>query len=279
MEVVLDRCGIFVDARYLIAEGAKEFVSPAAKRGDVAVDYPALVRQLVKHANEACGLPLLRVYWYDGAVDRVPTNEQLAISALPDVKLRLGGLTKTGQKGVDALVYRDLTTLARERAIVTAFLLAGDEDLREGVAMAQELGVHVSLWGAGGVANQSRTLAAEVDRCERLDPYLTDLFAPAPGSRLALARQPAPMPGTPGPEPAAVQATAAEFARTWTARATFEEVGELLAGRPRVPASLDAELLRTVQARHGDLRDRDDLRHAARAAFWKAVEDHGRSMS
>ena len=39
----MDRCGIFVDAGYLIAEGAKSYVASAAKRGDVEVIYPTLV--------------------------------------------------------------------------------------------------------------------------------------------------------------------------------------------------------------------------------------------
>ena len=67
---------------------------------------------------------------------------------MPNVKLRLGRINaKNQQKGVDALIYRDLTTLARERAICDAFLLAGDEDLREGVKAAQDMGVRVTLIG------------------------------------------------------------------------------------------------------------------------------------
>lgn len=183
----MDRCGIFVDAGYLIAEGVKSYVSPAARRGDVEVVYQTLVERLCDRARKDCGLPVLRVYWYDGAVDGVPTTDQQAISALPDVKLRLGRLSGGRQKGVDSLMYRDLSVLARERAIVTAYLLAGDEDLRQGVSSAQELGIHVTLWGIGTV-NQARTLMAEADRCERLDD-LGELFVPAAGSQLALAQQ------------------------------------------------------------------------------------------
>ncbi len=54
------------------------------------------------------------------------------------------------------------------------------------------------------------------------------------------------------------------------AAATPEDIGDLLAIRPRIPTALDAELLRAVQAQQGDLRDRDKLRHAMRDAFWKA---------
>lgn len=152
-------CGIFVDAGYLIAEGAKACVVPSAKRGDVAVDYERLVARLCERATKACGLPVLRVYWYDGAIDGVPTTDQHSIGALPDVKLRLGRLSGGRQKGVDALVYRDLSVLARERAVVTAFLVAGDEDLREGVASAQEQGVHVTLWGVGSAPGSQLALS------------------------------------------------------------------------------------------------------------------------
>jgi NYN domain len=266
----VDRCAIFVDAGYLITEGAKSHVRAGARRGDVAIDYPALVERLAERARTACGLPLLRVYWYDGAVGGVPTTDQLAISALPDVKLRLGRISGGRQKGVDGLVYRDLSVLARERAVVTAFLLAGDEDLREGVVAAQETGVHVTLWGIGPPGNQARTLLAEVDRTERLDD-VGPLFAPAPGSQLALSQQEAVSPEAGSPNESAVQATTRTFAQSWQQRATPEEVGELLAVHPHIPTALDAELLRAVQAQHGNLRDRQNLREAARAAFWATI--------
>jgi predicted metalloendopeptidase len=61
------------------------------------------------------------------------------------------------------------------------------------------------------------------------------------------------------PAEEAVRATARSFAETWRERATPEEAGELLAARPHIPAALDAELLRAVQAEHGNLRERDEL--------------------
>ena len=91
--------------------------------------------------------PVLRSYWYDGACDAIPTLAQLSVAELANVKLRLGRLSGGKQKGVDALIYRDLMTLARERAIATAFLLAGDEDLREGVVAAGDMGVRVVVLG------------------------------------------------------------------------------------------------------------------------------------
>lgn len=40
------------------------------------------------------------MYWYDGAVDAVPTADQQMIAALPKIKLRLGRITGGRQKGV-----------------------------------------------------------------------------------------------------------------------------------------------------------------------------------
>jgi len=59
-------------------------------------------------------------------------------------------------------------TLARERAISAAFLLSGDEDLREGMIAAQEMGVSVCVLGvptaASGYHNQADSLIREADQ-------------------------------------------------------------------------------------------------------------------
>ena len=161
----MDRCAVFVDAGYLYAEGGKlSGIGPS--RRDVRLDALRANEFLVGLATTACRLPVLRTYWYDGARDRIPTAEHQAISDLPNVKLRLGRLNQRHQqKGVDALIYHDLMTLARERAVSAAYLLSGDEDLREGVRAAQEIGVRVTLVGIrtpSGARNQSRGLASAV---------------------------------------------------------------------------------------------------------------------
>jgi hypothetical protein len=79
-----------------------------------------------------------------------------------------------------------------------------------------------------------------------------------------MAQQPT-APATAPIDEAQVDTTAAAFAANWASRATSEELGELLASHLTIPAALDAELLRAVQARHGDLRSRGDLRRATRA--------------
>ncbi len=135
------------------------------RRDRLACDYGNLIADLRVLAEQTSGLRLLRCYWYDAARDALPSLDQLEIGELESVKLRLGRLSGGKQKGVDSLLVRDLMTLARERAVATAILLAGDEDLREGVVAAQDMGVRVVLIGIepAGRPNQAGTLAREAD--------------------------------------------------------------------------------------------------------------------
>ena len=112
-------------------------------------------------------------------------------AALPNVKLRLGRINVQGQqKGVDALIYRDLMTLSHERAIADAFLLSGDEDLREGVRTAQDQGVRVTVIGIATreeSCNQSRELMYEADEVvtltrDDIGPFFTPVTRPAPAA-------------------------------------------------------------------------------------------------
>jgi hypothetical protein len=208
---------------------------------------------------------VLRTYWYDGAHEGLPTADHLSISRLDGVKLRLGRLSAGRQKGVDALIIRDLMTLARERAVATAYLLGGDEDLRAGVEAAQDMGVRVSVIGIESVGerNQADTLIREADEHvvlgkDFLARFLTPVVTP-PKTAIA--------PGT--DVPALVVQRAAAFAREWIAEATDDEIARLLGQRPVIPKGLDAQLLQHVQAVAGALDDREPLRRSARETFWQ----------
>jgi hypothetical protein len=121
----MDRCSIFIDAGYLFAAGG-ELCCGTRGRRSLQLDSASFNRWLAARAAEKCGLQPLRTYWYDGARNGIATRSQQEIAALPNVKLRLGRLSaKNEQKGVDALIYRDLMTLARERAIAEAWVLFG----------------------------------------------------------------------------------------------------------------------------------------------------------
>jgi hypothetical protein len=214
-------------------------------------------------------MPVLRIYWYDGAPDALPSADHLEIGHLRDVKLRLGRLSGGKQKGVDSLIIRDLMTLARERAIATAYLLSGDEDVREGVVAAQDMGVRVVLLGIPPT-NQRRNQAATLMREADAHVVLTENF----WTRF-FQRSPEPSEETATPAVAdpleAVKLIGTNLGQRWAAGAKPEERFELLGRAPWLPRPLDTQLLREAQAQVGDLSQRDELRNAARAAFWEAL--------
>lgn len=263
----MDRYALFVDAGYLYAEGGKLCCGTPSRLGftlDVA-DFNLMLRRL---ASEHCGLNPLRTYWYDGAREGIRTTVHQEIAALPNVKLRLGGINQQGQqKGVDALVYRDLMTLAHAHAISDAFILAGDEDVREGVRTAQDQGVRVTVIGIDSpfeAANQSRELMFEADEIitltrETIDPFFTAITQPAPAE-----------PQTAGS--VSVSDVGASFAGQWLRDAAESEFQELLAQRPRIPRSLDIELLRHTEHVLGiSLAEDDAAKRSLRRAFWDTV--------
>ncbi len=257
----------------------------SVSRKEIGCDYDRLVVALQELAEEVSGLPILRSYWYDGGRDGQPDLAQILIGELPSVKLRLGRLTKYGQKGVDSLLVVDLMTLARERAIASAVLVAGDEDIREGVAVAQELGVRFHLIGVSTtnpyMFNQSPPLVSEVDANIVKDkafwqPFFSARpragstfnhrffarFGEIPEERL-----------TDQDEIASLAASAGKgFAQTWAEEATECEVRLLLERRFRIPAPLDQFLnnrtskvmLRRVEGKWP--RDR------IRKGFWAGLE-------
>lgn len=225
-----------------------------------------LVPSLVEYVEQDCSLPVLRTYWYDGAPDGIPADDHLDIARLPGVKLRLGRLIAGRQKGVDSLIVRDLMTLARERAVSTAYLLGGDEDLRVGVEAAQDMGVRVSVIGIENPRrqNQADTLIREADEHLLLSAsYLRPFF------QRAASPPPTPVVESHADLQGLVKGRAADFAREWVAKATDDEAARLLGQRPVIPKALDAELLRHVQSAAGQLDKRDDLRNLMRAAFWQ----------
>lgn len=166
----MDRCAVFVDAGYLLG-AAGSLIGGEPDRRNLQVDYESLVEGLIAEAQKQTGLPVLRLLWYDGALNAQPTLEHRNLRVLPDVKVRLGELVRRGgrlqQKGVDSYLQRDLTQMARNRAVADVVLIGGDEDLRRALEEAQEYGVRVHLWGVEAAEpdyNQSQNLIAEADR-------------------------------------------------------------------------------------------------------------------
>ncbi|MFJ2177944.1 NYN domain-containing protein [Streptomyces sp. NPDC087851] len=171
----VDRCVVLVDAGYLLGAAASLLAGEPA-RSRITVDHSALIQGLRERAEADTEQPLLRIYWFDGAPDRVPQPEHRRLRVMPRVTVRLGALTRSdgrwAQKGVDAAMHAELTELARNRACSDVVLVTGDGDLLPGLMSAKEHGVAVHLWAvqaADGDYNQSEDLVAEADERRVLD--------------------------------------------------------------------------------------------------------------
>ena len=138
------RNAIFVDAGYVFGQGGVSLSGATIPRPQLQLNEAEIVNQL-KSIAVAGGMPLLRIYWYDGARTGM-TLEQSTLADMPDVKVRLGSINSAGQqKGVDSLLVTDLIDLARNQAIADAYIVTGDGDMRIAVQIAQSFGVRVHL--------------------------------------------------------------------------------------------------------------------------------------
>ncbi|MBQ0985957.1 NYN domain-containing protein [Streptomyces sp. F63] len=171
----MERCVVLVDAGYLLGAAASLLAGEPA-RSRISVDHAALIQALRERAEADTERQLLRIYWFDGAPDRVPQPEHRRLRVMPRVTVRLGALTRSdgrwAQKGVDAAMHAELTELARNRACSDIVLVTGDGDLLPGLMSAKEHGVAVHLWAvqaADGDYNQSEDLVAEADERRVLD--------------------------------------------------------------------------------------------------------------
>ncbi len=160
----MDRCALFVDANYALSDGALA-VHGTRNRDSVSWDYPGLLKLLSGLARDRTGVPLLRCYWYDCAPGGERTADHDAIADQPAVKLRLSKVRPSRKEGVEAEIRRDLTALARNRAVSDVVIVSGEEDLGAAVAEVQDLGIRAVLLhvAADGDAAVSRVLRQECD--------------------------------------------------------------------------------------------------------------------
>jgi uncharacterized LabA/DUF88 family protein len=173
-------CAIYVDVGYLISAAATR-VTGTSLRGGVDIDYPVLIDNLIREVEQDSDLPLLRVNWYDSGGGRNGTADhvQWEIGLLPQVKLRLGRLSTSGeQKGVDLRIGLDLVGHARNNAVDQIYLVSGDDDLTEAVEEAQAMGVQVILLAVPGADGEphgvARNLQRESDRLVVVSAALVD---------------------------------------------------------------------------------------------------------
>jgi uncharacterized LabA/DUF88 family protein len=160
----VDRCALFVDAGYVLADGAMA-VHGTRRRESVSWDYPGLLQQLAGLAMERSRLPLLRCYWYDSTVEGRRSPDHDALADLPGVKLRLAKMRPGRRESVEGEIHRDLTTLARNKAVSDAMVVSAEEDLAQVIADVQDLGMRVTLLhiAADGNSEIPRALRQECD--------------------------------------------------------------------------------------------------------------------
>ena len=78
---------------------------------------------------------------------------------------------------MDSLIVTDLIDLARNKAITDALVVAGDEDLRIGVQIAQTFGVQIHLLGIKPArGSQSLDLIQESDTHHEWDESVVSRF-------------------------------------------------------------------------------------------------------
>ncbi|MFF9282117.1 NYN domain-containing protein [Streptomyces griseosporeus] len=269
----MDRCIVLVDAGYLLGAAAS-LLAGEPSRSRITVDHTALIQGLRERAESDTQQPLLRIYWFDGAPDRVPQPEHRRLRVMPRVTVRLGALTRSdgrwAQKGVDAAMHAELTELARNRACSDIVLVTGDGDLLPGMMAAKEHGVAVHLWAvqaADGDYNQSEDLVAEADERRVLDrAWITKavraketsaacppppvprpeiaaiLSAPLPESALAPSAPERPAEEPRHPVPAAARNGSAERVNAAKGVPTPKDLAELRAGAPPVQQPATATL-------------------------------------
>jgi hypothetical protein len=160
----LDRCALFVDAGYVLAEGAQA-VHGTRNRDSVSWDYAGLLKLLGGLSRDRTGLPLLRCYWYDTAAEGGRAAEHDTLADVPGVKLRLSKARPNRKEGVEAEIRKDLSALARNRAVSDAVIVSAEEDLAPVISEVQDLGIraillHISADGDWAI---SRALRQECD--------------------------------------------------------------------------------------------------------------------
>ncbi len=265
----MDRYAIFVDAEYLYAEGGM-LCCNSPDRQEILLYGLGANDFLIGLATDVCDLQPLRTYWYDTSNDGVPTPAQQLVATLPNMKLRLQpGDPRAPQSPLSAAIRRDLTTLGRERAVCDAFLLSADEDLVECVRGVQDLGLRVTVINIASRDERGDpplSLANEADEVIKLTK--DDL------SRFIRRRRAPDDAASDTYDPVdSVAAAATDFAESWLYRATDDEFDALLDQRPRIPESVDGDLLYAVEnVIGGSLRGQDRLRRAVRQAFWNRID-------
>jgi uncharacterized LabA/DUF88 family protein len=278
----MKRHAIFVDAGYVFAQGSVSLSGSKTPRSQLKLDANEIIAQLTTLAlAKSPGVPLLRIYWYDGAGNR-PTTEHLLLANSDNVKLRLGSINSAGeQKEVDSLLATDLIDLARNQSICDATVVTADTDVRIAVQIAQTFGVRVHLIGLEpSLVSQSPSLRQEADTVHEIARADVSKFlkvlSPAPPKPVAALGSPAAAAvpkasaSTVGPVKTVEQVIDEAIQLTLAPPADISALKAALAASTGVPMEYDRRLLGTCRT----LLQRDltgDERREMRSLFKKKV--------
>jgi hypothetical protein len=166
----------------------------------------------------------------------------------------------------------------------TAYLVAGDEDVREGVSEAQDRGVRVVLLGVEGIG-PSYTLIQEADEYQVLPrsfwlPWVTRADGVSYDDRTVKGfgrRQEQSMVVTSGAESTAFSA-GRRFAEDWSQGMALEEIDRLLTSDGWIPPELHGQMLRAAEAELGPLWDRADLKQVIRNGFRAVLRERADAL-
>jgi hypothetical protein len=188
----VDRCALFVDAGYALSDGALA-VHGTRHRDSVSWDYAGLLKLLAELSRDRTGLPVLRCYWYEATVDSRRTPEHETLADIPGLKLRLGKVRPGRREGVETEIRRDLTALARNKAVSDVVIVSAEEDLSQVISDVQDQGirvaiVHIAADGSRDDWTVSRALRQECDdiieiSVGHLRPYVDLIPGAEPASR------------------------------------------------------------------------------------------------
>ena len=149
------------------------------RRESVSWDYAGLLQLFGNLAMERTRLPLLRCYWYEATVEGRRSADHDTLADLPGVKLRVAKMRPGRREGVEGEIHRDLTTLARNKAVSDVMVVSAEEDLAPVIADVQDMGMRVTLLHIATEGNGTipRALRQECDdlveiSAAQLRPYV-----------------------------------------------------------------------------------------------------------
>lgn len=191
---------------------------------------------------------------------------------------------------MDSLIVTDLINLSRNKAMASAVLLTGDEDIRVGVLQAQEYGVRVHLLGVaaplGGEANQAALLKQEADHVsdlslEEVGTFMVCNPPPPPSSTVVAPTDAATAEAAAGAGPTRAPAgqlseeRLAAIVEAALSQMDEESVRQVAsAGRYSIPPHLDGLLLTTATKLLAGGRVPDGAKKQLRGYFFAACQQH-----